>query len=169
MRLLIHFVVDLIQLHWSEIKGVGYWIWGWLVGVVGFRTGVRNFIGAGLGFWESTFVFLDLGLLWGTFFGVLWLVTLWYVWFQGVIISFLLSFLSFLFFSLECRASGGVLRYLGSGESHHATTQTCTNTNHTVCVSHPVHTSPFAMSFVWFLGPQFAQEHYLQQNPLLHK
>jgi hypothetical protein len=33
VRLLIRFfvAVDLIQLHQSEIKGVGYWIWGWLV------------------------------------------------------------------------------------------------------------------------------------------
>ena len=101
VRLLIHlFVVDPFQLHWSEIKGVGYWIWGWLVRVVGFRTGVRNFVGAGLGFWESTFVFLDLGLLWGKFFGVLWLVILWYVWFQGVIISFslVIPFIFVLFF-----------------------------------------------------------------------
>jgi hypothetical protein len=63
--------VDLIWLLQPEIKGVGYWIWGWLVRVVGFRTGVRNFVGAGLGFWKSTFVFLDLGLLWGKFLGAL--------------------------------------------------------------------------------------------------
>ena len=57
-----------------------------------------------------------------------------------------------------------MLKYLGSRESRHATTQICTNTNRTVCASRPVHTLPFAMSFVWFPGPQFAGEHYLQQR-----
>ena len=106
VRLLIHFfvVVDLIQLHWSEIKGVRYWIWGWLVRVMGFRTGVWNFVGAGLGFWESTFVFLDLGLLWGkflVFWGALVGHSLVCMVLGGDHFFFLLSFLSFfLFFSL---------------------------------------------------------------------
>ena len=63
--------------------------------------------------------------------------------FFSLVIPFI--FCSFLW---ECPASGDVLRYLGSGESCHATTQTCTNTNRTVRLSHPVHTSPFVMSFV---------------------
>jgi hypothetical protein len=53
------------------------------------------------------------------------LVTLWYVQFQGVIIIYFSLVLPFIFsvFSLwECRASGGVLRYSGIGESCHATT-----------------------------------------------
>ena len=42
------FVVDLVWSHQSEIKGVG-WDMGVTSRVVGFRTGVWNFTGAGLG------------------------------------------------------------------------------------------------------------------------
>jgi len=63
--------------------------------VVGFRTGVRNFVGAGF----------DLGLLYGSFsswyFGVFWSVTLWYVQSQGVIVisfSLVIPFIVFLLF-----------------------------------------------------------------------
>jgi hypothetical protein len=76
---------------------------------------------------DHQFVFLDLGLLEGSFFlyfGVPWLVTPWYVQFQGVIIFFfpVILFIFCVLLLWECRASGGVLKYSGIGETCHATT-----------------------------------------------
>src|SRR6202790_4727117 len=56
-----------------------------------------------------------------------------------------------------------VLKYLGIGESRHATMQIHTNMNHTVCASllHLLHHS-HCHSFD-YLDPQFMWEHYFQQ------
>ena len=100
--------------------------------VVGFRTGVWNFVGAGLGFdlglLNSSFLFGILGCFGQSLFGVFSS--------RGDCCFFsLLSFLFiFLLFLWACRASGGVLRYSGIGESRHATTNRYKHKLYCTCV-----------------------------------
>jgi hypothetical protein len=170
-------------------------------GVVCFRTGVWNFVGAGLGFWGSTLTvkcqhrWLLTGFMWNTSEHVCWLVRTpltatcepcvsvrpsvrilgsWFalreVYF-GILgcfgwshfgmfssrgwslfiflLSFLLFFLFLFFGSVEPQGVCWDIRGLVSLAMPQ---QIDTNTNCTVRASHPVHTLPFAMSFIWLSG-----------------
>jgi len=104
-------------------QGGGILVMGVTCRVMGFRTGVWNFVGAGLGF--------DLGLLdWSFLLGILGCFgqSLFGMFSsRGWLLFLFLAVIPFVSVSSfwECRASGGVLRYLWVGESRHATIQTC--------------------------------------------
>ena len=147
----------LVALIWDQ--GGGILDMGVTCRVVGFRTGVWNFVGARLGFdlglLDRSFLFGILGCFGQSLFG--------YVQFQGVIVVSFPCCPSFLFF---CYFFGhvkpqGVCWDIPALLSLTTPQQIDKNTNCTVHMSCPVSTTPFIMSFIWYSGPQFTQEHCL--------
>jgi hypothetical protein len=163
-------LIDLVQSLWFEIQGwdirYGGDLWS-----CRFRTGVQNFVGARLGFGrfldldllEGSFIFGILRCLGGSYFGMFsskgWLFL-----FFLFLLSFLSFFLFFFFGSVELQGMCWdiwILVSLATPQYKHTQTWTVLYACPVLYILHL-----FVMSFIWFLGPQFAWEFYLQHSQL---